>query len=59
MSTEKNPYAKEDGTPKEGEFSEFFKWERAKELERISKLPKKEQDEILKAQEELFNRMNS
>lgn len=59
MATDKNPYAKEDGTPKEGLSEEFFKWARERELEKRSELSPEQRKAKEDAEKALSERMDS
>lgn len=55
----KNPHAKEDGTPKDGEEFLFLDWSIGKDKERIKNLPvdKKKKDE--KSKKKMKDKMES
>ncbi len=55
----KNPYAKQDGSPIDGKEPEFFAWGREQELKRREQLPKAEREAIEKSEQALDRRMNS
>lgn len=55
----KNPHAKEDGTPKDGEEFLFLDWSISKDKERIKKLPTEKKIKDEKSKEKMKDKMES
>lgn len=53
-----NPYGNPDGTPKDGQEDNFFRWAREQELERRKTLPPEEVKKLEESEEALARRMD-
>lgn len=57
--SQKNPYAKADGTPMDGKEFDFLDWSKKKDKDRLKNLTPENRKKVIKARKHMQDKMQS